>query len=63
MSIVPFRRNVSLEDAIEEFIYFKIAEGRAEQTIKDYRSHLRKQMTKRVGAQNTHRMIGIQANR
>ncbi|WP_286976990.1 hypothetical protein [Acetomicrobium sp. UBA5826] len=39
MSIVPFRRNVSLEDAIEEFIYFKIAEGRADQRskIKDQR--------------------------
>ncbi len=41
MSIVPFRRNVSLEDAVEEFIYFKMAEGRAERTIEDYRRHLR----------------------
>jgi len=40
MSVVPFSRNVSLEDAVSEFIYFKMAEGRSKCTINDYKRHL-----------------------
>ncbi len=40
MAVVPFRKNASWEDAAAEFIYFKMTEGRAELTIKDYKYHL-----------------------
>jgi len=40
MAVVPFRKDVSWEDAAAEFIYFKIAEGRAERTIEDYKEHI-----------------------
>jgi integrase len=40
MAVVPFRKNVSWEDAAAEFIYFKMAEGRAERTIRDYKEHI-----------------------
>ena len=40
MTVIPFRKDVSWQEAADEFIYFKMAEGRAEQTIQDYKEHL-----------------------
>ncbi|HOM98475.1 MAG TPA: hypothetical protein PLY41_09275, partial [Acetomicrobium sp.] len=40
MTVIPFRKDVSWQEAVDQFIYFKMAEGRAGQTIKGYRDHL-----------------------
>ncbi len=45
MAVVPFRKDVSWEDAAAEFIYFKIAEGRAERTIEDYIEDYKEHLT------------------
>ena len=40
MTVIPFRKAVSWQEAVDEFICFKMAEGRAGRTIRDYRYHL-----------------------
>jgi len=34
MVVIPFRKDVSWQETADEFIYFKMAEGRAERTIR-----------------------------